>query len=94
MNAENIMKVKEIFTLSDGKSIFLGILTENLPLIRPGKWKLLVDNAEHSILDITGEQIMTRRAVVSEYRALSTYARIEKEEINPSLHSIELVQLS
>lgn len=91
MKSQRTMQVKEIFILSDGKVILFGPLTGSTDLIRPGKWKLLVDKVEYAVVDISGEQIMTRRAVKSEYRAISTYTALKKEELDTAHRSIELV---
>ena len=85
------MQVKQVFTLSDGKSIFLGPLLGSPLLVMPGKWKLLINQEEYLTVEITGEQIMTRRAALSDYRALATRTPINKHELDTEQQTIELV---
>ena len=89
-----IMEVKEIFLLSDGKSIFLGRLHGDSARIVPGKWKLLVNKVERFEVDILGEQIMARRSAQSDYRALSSRTPIDKKTLDASKDLVELVLAS
>lgn len=91
MEAKAKMEVKEIFTLSDGKNIFLGPVIGMSGIIGPGKWKLLVNQVEHVEVDITGEQIMGRRTGQSNYRALSTRCSIDRGGLDVKTTLIELV---
>ena len=85
------MLVKEVFSLSDGKTIFLGPLSDSPLLVTPGKWTLYINGTEFLTVDISGEQIMSRRATDSDYRALATRTPISKNDIITTDNLIELM---
>jgi hypothetical protein len=87
------MWVKEVFSLSDGKIIFLGPLSNGPLLVTPGKWMLHINGVEFLVVDITGEQIMTRRAADSTYRAFTTHTPISKNNINTTDNLVELMPI-
>ena len=65
------MQVKDIFRMSDGSIVLIGVVPDEIPFVRAFNGKLVIDGKEHATIRIEGESIPDRKPQ-SGYRAVST----------------------
>ena len=65
------MRIVDMFRFADGRTVFVGSVTDGPPFIRPCRCSLVVDGTQRAVIGLEGEMVPDRRHPEG-YRSVST----------------------